>query len=614
METQPDGVVLGIDLGTSNSALSHLKLGGDDRPEQLQVPQLVGNGVWESKATLPSALYIPHDGECPSADSAPPWGSDDANRGLVIGSWARQRGAETVGRVITSAKSWLCHRSIDRRQSILPWMSELEQKYSPVTVSAFYLQYLFASYRHQFRDEAIAASVVTVPASFDEVARNLTVEAAAQVGLPQVSLLEEPQAAFYAWIEENASTWRQQIEPGDVVLVCDVGGGTTDFSLIAVDEDDGELRLERLSVGDHLLLGGDNMDLALAHQLAMRAEDDGQPLDQWQFQQLTHGVRVAKERFLVDDGVDELSVAVAAKGASLLASTRSFKLDRSLVQDTVLDGFFPDNIHLSEPGDMSGSGVGLMELGLQYEANPAITAHLAKFLIEARTIVAQDPRLTRLAERALNGNARALVPSAVLFNGGVFHSPLLRQRVLNVLSSWADSKQSVKELLGSNADLAVARGAATFARMKTTGEGLRIRSGTTRSYYLGLEEPRPAVPGRQPELQGVCLVPHGTEEGSTMPLRQRPFGLVTGRPVSFRFFSSRFRPTDALGQIVRNATTNLEESSSLDVELAGEEGEVVPVFLEAQVSDVGTLHLYMCHHTDRSRRWELTFNLRAKNE
>jgi hypothetical protein len=612
--------ILGIDLGTTNCAVAVAAAGGGARimdVRQLEAPGRVG-----VHALLPSCVYVPHAGEVREADVRLPWQAEGDVRG-VVGAYAKQRGAEVPERVVQSAKSWLGHAGADRRGAILPWGSPLPagEKWSPVQASAAYLAHLLAAYRHEVGDAtALPAVTLTVPASFDEVARELTLEAARAAGLGEPTLLEEPLAAFYAFLERATAEHgglrvsgggpaaTAPVAPGDLVLVCDVGGGTTDLSLVAVGEANGEVTLTRVAVGEHLLLGGDNMDLALAYALKADLEAQGRAIDAWQLQALVAAARGAKERLLAEPDLAALPVAVTGRGG-LFASVLSTELTRARVEETLVAGFFP--AATASEGLKARRASGLRAAGLPYESDPAITRHLVRFLAKARENVASSAELSALVADRLAADATLLTPTAVLFNGGVFKAAPLRARVLETLAGLGGG--AAPRELGADYDLAVARGAAYFGRLKQTGEGVRVKSGIARSYYLGLETPMAAVPGVTPPLDGLCVVAQGTDEGSAYSLEAHEFGLVVGEPVEFRFFSTTSRAGDAVGDVVRRPEDALTESSRLTVTLprAGRrEGELVPVKLDAEVTDVGTLRLAF-RHPPSGETWRLEVDVRG---
>jgi molecular chaperone DnaK (HSP70) len=555
---------------------------------------------------------LPAEGEAGESTAVLPWAAT-LSTGL-LGRHARERGALQPDRLILSAKSWLCHPHVDRRGPLLPWGSTVvTQKWSPLEVSRQLLTHLLASQRQRRPDQVFSAAttVVTVPASFDEAARSLTLEAAAQAGLGEITLLEEPQAAFYAWLEGQGTAWRSQVKAGDLLLVCDVGGGTADFSLIAVSEHQGDLALERIAVGEHLLLGGDNMDLALAHALGEALAAAGTPVDDTQFLALVHAARAGKEAMLGDASLTEVPISVPARGRRLVASTLRTTLTREQVNRVVVDGFFPRTAPTDLPVVRRAGG--LREAGLPYAADAALSKHLARFLTRARANVESSLALLQ----AVGGPARLaraplLVPDAVLFNGGVFNSEALRHRVLELLTAWAGSP--VRALAGARPDHAVALGAAAYARLRATGHGVRIKAGTARSCYIGMESATLAVPGRRATTKALCVAPQGMEEGTRHALLDQEFFLYTGETAEFRFFTSEARAGDRPGQLLPDAS-ELEESARLEVNLPSPEGhapgEEVPVRLEAVVTELGNLELYLVHVAS-AQRWKLELNVRMK--
>jgi molecular chaperone DnaK (HSP70) len=534
---------LGIDLGTSNSAIAFIDLENEES-RIVEVTQVLGPNQCGEHPTLPSAVYIPHPDEFPPGSLPLPW--SDAGEPAIIGQFARDRGALVPDRLVSSAKSWLSNPHIDPKQPILPWRSEIAgEKLSPFECSSRYLQHLKEAFlyseRTQGRDRDLTDGqiVLTVPASFDEVARSLTAEAASAAGLGDVILLEEPQAAFYAWTAQAARTWRDEVAAGDIVLVCDIGGGTADFSLIAVTDVDGSLQLERISVGEHILLGGDNMDLALAYSLHAQLEATGKSLDGWQFLALVHAASKAKISLFEDATLAEVPIAVPSRGSSLLARTISTTLSRELLEQVVLDGFFAMTDISDVPREDRRSG--LQEFGLPYAADPVISKHIADFLGQSLRNVTASEQLSALV--SARAGAQAIMPTAVLFNGGVFKAAPIRARVLDLLADW-NGGQPLRELQGSEPDLAVAKGAAVYGRHRATGHGMRIRAGTSRSYYIGLETSMPAIPGFRPPVKALCVVPQGMQEGTELLIEGREFGLVTGRAAEFRFLSSAVRSGD----------------------------------------------------------------------
>ncbi len=470
---------------------------------------------------------------------------------------------------------------------------------SPVNASARYLAHLRAAWDDAHPDEPAAEQdvLVTVPASFDPVARELTVVAAREAGFDRVTLLEEPQAAFYAYLAHRGDAWRQELAPGDVVLVCDIGGGTTDFSLIEIADDGGNLVLERIAVGDHILLGGDNMDLALA---AMVGRGIGRPLDALQQRALVHTCRRAKERLLgsagsVGDGApDRLPIAILGRGSKLIGGTIKAEVTRAQAEAVLIDGFFPE-VAGDARAEQRRAG-GLRELGLPYAHDPAITRHLAEFL-------------TRFGR----------MPSHVLFNGGVMKAPKLAARVMERLRAWAG--RDVRVLDGADPDLAVALGAAHYGQVRR-GRGIRIRGGTARAYYIGIESAMPAIPGFAPPVKALCVAPQGMEEGSTAELPDDELGLVVGETSVFRFFAAAARPdvpelvTDQAGALIDADTEGVVELDPVEKLVAADAdhpaGQLVPVRLESHVTEVGTLELW-CVARDGRGRWKLEYSVRERS-
>jgi molecular chaperone DnaK (HSP70) len=583
--------VVGIDLGTTNSVIAYADTSApvDEAGTQaavLPVPQLVKPGLAEPRERLPSFLYIPLRDEFPAESVRLPWGADEP----VTGELARTRGAEVPARVVSSAKSWLCSVGVDPTEKILPWQAPSDvAKVSAVDAQAAYLAHLRAAW-----DAAMPAPLakqeihLAVPASFDAAARELTARAAKQAGLPTVHLVEEPQAAFYAWLASTCGGWRNEVRVGDVVLVCDVGGGTTDLTLVAVGEESGSLVLERKAVGDHILLGGDNMDLALAHVVRERLAGAGTTLDDWQFRGLVHACREAKEKLLGDGASEREPVVVLGRSRKVIGGAVRTEIARAEVEATLVDGFFPTVAADARP--LAARRVGLQEIGLPYASDAAITRHIAAFVGRHREVAPQGV-------------------SAVLFNGGVMHAPRVRERVSSVLSAWRGS--DVRVLAGAHPDLAVAEGAAIHG-LARRGRGVRIRGGTARAYYVGIEVAAPAVPGVPAPVKALCVAPFGMEEGTETELAGAEFGLVVGEPAVFRFFGSSVRRDDAAGAVVeRWPAGEIEELAPVEATLTkkGEEGRTVPVRITGRATEIGTLELF-CVARDGKGRWKLEFNVR----
>jgi hypothetical protein len=594
-------LVRGIDLGTSNCAMAEADLSGSVRRLQ-PIAQLDGPGRIIDHELLPSVAYLADHRDMSPADLALPW--DITGHAPLVGRWARDLALLNPEKAILSAKSWLCYGG--QKLARLPQGAPEDKSWTAVQASAAYLKHLQAAWELKHQDVQADVTVLTVPASFDLVARQLTEEAAKQAGLSSVTLLEEPLAAFYAWLGAHEKHWQDVLKPGDLVLICDIGGGTSDFSLIAVSEDQRMLRLDRIAVGRHLLLGGDNMDLALAHHVQSQM---GTTLDTWQFQALQQQVRVAKEGLLSLNAPSHWPLAIASRGSNLFAQTLRHELNQQAVQDLLVEGFFP---LVSADADIPRPtrSTGLARMGLPYESDPAITRHLLQFLRQAQTTIRQSQELQERLGDAFKPEQTMVTPTAILFNGGVFHSAALRDRVFTVAQNWAG--QTIKELQSPGFDHAVALGAAYYARLQAQGAGVRVRAAAARSYYIGLESNEPAVPGLVRPLRGLCILPQGTEEGSHLALPEQEFGLWTGDDVSFRLFSSATRSGDHLGTIVPDAEAELEEVSELHCQIESEEEQgLVPVHLRADLTDVGSLQLAM-QHSQSDRQWNLEFHLREE--
>jgi molecular chaperone DnaK (HSP70) len=557
--------IIGIDLGTTNTVVASVDArdarAGEAGVAPFRIPQLIAAGTMDERPQLPSFVYL-----------------DEEAR--VVGELARSEGARQPGRTIASAKSWLCHGGVDRRAAILPWGVESARKLSPVEASALVLEHLRAAWDQAHAGEEGARFseqelVVTVPASFDEAARELALEAARKAGLPAVVLLEEPQAAFYAWM--NAQPAARLLRPGERVLVFDVGGGTTDFTLISVKEGGG---FERTAVGDHLLLGGDNVDLALAKAVEARlaARPDGRKLETLEWHELVHACRLAKESLLSEEGLERVPVTVSGRGSRLIGGTLREELTRAELEQILYEGFFP----LVGPRDFARrSRSGLHEFGLPYAADAAITRHLAVFL-------------------ARHGSPRI---DAVLFNGGFMTPPALRRRVLAQLEHWQPEAGAPRELVARAPERAVAEGAAYYGLVRR-GLGTRIGGGTPRSFYAGV--------GQVEEREtAVCVAPMGLHEGQTVEL-EHDFRLVTNRPVSFKLYSSTTRE-DAAGAVVALGEDTAEELLELPPIVtalrAPGRGEVT-VRLQIRLTELGALEIW-CAEPAGEGRWRLSFDMRA---
>ncbi|GAB2863260.1 Hsp70 family protein [Pseudoduganella ginsengisoli] len=610
---------IGIDLGTTHSALSYVDLAASDGEKTAQtvlgIPQLTAPGTIEDLPLLPSFLYLPHPDEMAAGELALPWraaGDGTAAGEPVAGEMARSRGATTPIRLVSSAKSWLCHPGVDRRAAILPNDAPEEvTRVSPLEASTRYLAHLRQAWDAAHPDAPFAqqAVTVTIPASFDPAARELTADAARAAGYEGLTLLEEPQAALYSWIQGSEGKWRKAVKPGDIILVVDVGGGTSDFSLIAVLERDGVLEPHRVAVGDHILLGGDNMDLALAHMVARKLAANGTQLDAWQLRALTYGCRAGKEALLADATVQTWPIVVPSRGSKLIGGSIRTELTRDEVVNFIVEGFFPKVDASSRPAVRTRAG--LTQLGLPYAQDAAVTKHLAAFLGRQLGATAE----LQGYEGRQPAEATFLHPTAVLFNGGVFKSGLLAQRVMDTINDWLymEGSEPARMLDGADLDLAVARGAAYYSYVRR-GAGVRIRGGTARSYYVAVESSMPAIPGMEPPIQALCVAPFGMEEGGEIELPGQQFGLVVGEPVNFRFFESSTRRQDAIGELLDFwGPDELTELNEIQMTLSPDgrqPGEVVQVKLHALATEAGTLEL-LAVADDNGQRWKVEFDVRA---
>jgi hypothetical protein len=596
--------VVGIDLGTTNSALAYVDRASGRRIRTLELPQLVGPGQMGTRPILPSFCYLPGAYELPAGSAALPW---DKERPYIVGELAREQGAVVPGRLVASAKSWLCHAGVDRTAPILPWGAEAEvEKISPVEASARYLRHMREAW-----NEAVARGreaerleeqtvILTVPASFDEVARELTVAAAHEAGLGRVILLEEPLAAFYAWLSGHESDWEQVLKPGQLVLVCDVGGGTTDFTIVAVQQGEKGLGFNRLAVGEHLMLGGDNMDLSLARHVEAALVGGSGKLEAKRWHQLVHQCRRAKELLLADKGApDRFDVSLAGTGGKLIAGTLRSTLERDRVQGLLLDGFFPQSGRDEMPQGERRRG--LTEGGLPYVQDPAVTRHLAEFWRRFRPLIGQET------------GRSAIYPDFVLFNGGALIPELLRRRLRGAMQSWFEAdcgaSGAPRELENPMPELAVAIGAA-YSGLVRLGAGVRVGAGSPRAYYVEVGS-APAEDGRR-RHKAVCLVPRGVEEGFETELREPEFQVLANQPVRFQMLSSSTRLGDRLGEVVE---LEEEETTALPpirtVLRFGKKGEArsLPAHLLLRLSEVGTLELG-CRSLETGHRWQLSFDVR----
>ncbi|EII5414219.1 TPA: Hsp70 family protein [Vibrio alginolyticus] len=619
---------VGIDLGTTHCVMSFVDTHNEDaRVEVMPIPQLTAPGTVETRSQLGSFLYQPHEHEMNPQSRVLPWSSEPK---ALVGAIARNLGSKTPIRLVASAKSWLCHAGVNRRDAFLPAGSPEEvEKVSPLRATELYLEHLKDAWNHTNPNHNLADQdvTITVPASFDPAARDLTAEAARNVGFVHLTLLEEPQAALYNWIDNSNDKWRDEVEVGDIVLVVDIGGGTTDLSLVEVTEDNGNLTLNRIAVGEHILLGGDNMDLALAYRLKMKLAQEGKELQPWQVQAMTHACRDAKEALLNDSELQSVPIVVPSRGSKLLGATLKTELTQEEVQQTLVDGFFPQVAITDHPVQRNRGA--LTQMGLPYAQDAGITRHIAAFLSKQANALSTSGNGAEAAAQDFNPfanmpgmpgsdaaqSADFIKPTAILFNGGVLKSKLLATRLEDTINEWlieADAEMA-KRLTGVDLDLAVASGAAYYGSVRR-GQGVRIRGGIASAYYVGIESAMPAIPGMAPPMEALCVAPFGMEEGSSVDVPSQEFGLIIGQPVNFQFFGSTVRRDDLAGTHLDYwAPEELEELPEIQVTLpvseGRREGEVVPVTLASRVTELGTLYLEAIA-ADNGQKWHVEFDVR----
>lgn len=626
-EVQPEELdhqyIIGIDLGTTNSAVVYVDLGAasddmdTDSRRQMRtfpIPQLVAPGEVSNTPILPSFLYLPGRYDLPPESTALPWA---AERRYVVGELALAQGAQIPERLVSSAKSWLSYDGVDRTADILPWAAEDNgYKISPVEASTRYLQHIREAWNHEMATSGVEANgdaigqgrfeeqliVLTVPASFDEVARELTLAAAREAGFAKVILLEEPQAAFYSWLSRHEGDWHKRMKQGELILVCDVGGGTTDFTVIAVREGATGLRFDRLAVGDHLMLGGDNMDLTLGRLLEARLTGQAGTLDSRRWPQLVYQCRRAKETLLSSGSTDDtVDITLVGEAGQLIAGTLKAQLTHSEVERVILDGFFPQVQLTDLPGEVSRTG--LTELGLPYVQDPAITHHLARFWKRFEPLLRNET------------GRQEPYPDYLLFNGGTLAPKAIRERLSTTVTDWFNPRVGAEwtpvELENPRPELAVAIGAAYYGLVRL-GKGVRVGSGSPRAYYVGVASTEQEATGQH----AVCIVPRGTEEGYEVRLSEPSFEALTNQPASFQLFSSSTRLGDQLGDTVilePNETSGLPPIQT--VLRYGRKGTVerLPVQLGVRLTAVGTLEVW-CYSQQSDHRWQLQFDIRQMTE
>jgi len=577
--------------------------GADAAVTDFPVPQLCRPGEVAALPLLPSCLYVAGDHELPAGSLQLPWAESPR---LVVGAFARWQGGRVPGRLVASAKSWLCHAGVDRSAPILPWGAAGDvAKISPVEASSRLLAHLAAAWNHAHPATPLAAQevVITIPASFDEAARALTVTAARQAGLEKFLLVEEPQAAFYDFASHHRHDLAAALAGVRLVLVVDVGGGTTDFTLIQVGADAGQAALRRIAVGDHLMLGGDNMDAALARHAEERLLAGGRKFNATQWTQLLQTARDAKESLLGDRAPERHGIAVAAEGSRLLGGTLATELQRAEVERLILDGFFPACAAGDPP--RRAARTALQELGLPYAADAAITRHLAAFLRQHAAAGCAALGADPAAGPQSAAQYPLPRPDAILLNGGVFNSQKIADRLLEVVSSWWPAAPRVPLLPHHSLDLAVARGAVCHGLVRH-GLGRRISGGAAHAFYVGLAPEKGSATAR-----AICLIPRGHEEGQPVELASQPFELTLGRPVQFPLFSTTSDRLDRPGDVVDlgDEFRALPPIHTL-FKSAGARPAAVPVHLHAVLTELGTLEL-ACVRNDQRERWRLEFELRG---
>ena len=671
----PSRYVVGFDLGTTNSAVCYVDT--EETPWRVRtfaVPQLVSAASVEARDTLPSFHYQPAPGEVKTEGSGLGTGSPLplVGEGLgvrvagtagesaaaardrlpptsyrephVVGAYARDQGTRVPGRMIHSAKSWLCHSGVDRLAPLLPWHGAADvERLSPVEVSARYLAHVRAAWDARFPRHPLAQQdfVLTLPASFDEIARELTVKAAALAGLPRVVLIEEPQAAFYAWIDAHRGDWDTLVQPGQKILICDIGGGTSDFTLIRVRRGaDDKVQFHRVAVGEHLILGGDNFDLALAHHVEQKLGD--RKLEPRQWAVLVGTCRQMKETMLGPQPPARLTISLPGSGTRLIGGAIQVEITREEVEQLVLDGFFPRAGLDEKP---QGRRSGFQEFGLPYAPDAAVTRYLAAFLTAHRHVALEGD------EAAGHDPAR---PDIVLFNGGVFMATAIRDRLLDVLGSWFNSSPLPSPLSAAwspvvldneRLDLAVARGAAYYGMVRR-GQGVRIAAGLARTYYIGVEassssplpqagegpgvraagtttelaqqspvSPLPSPLSSAPQEHAICLLPAGIEPGRDIELTDRPFHLLVSEPVEFPLYVSSTRLTDKPGELApidRERMTPLPPIRTV-LQTRRRSDRSIDVHLHARLTEIGTLDLW-CSEAAGRGSWRLQFDIRSATQ
>ncbi|MFO7753084.1 MAG: Hsp70 family protein [Desulfobacteraceae bacterium] len=594
MDFQDKRYVIGIDLGTTNCAVSYVDLSRENKKDAVRlfsIPQLTGEGEFAAVDVLPSFLYIPGEYDISKEAVQHPWKKE---KDRFAGVFARDHGSRIPARLVSSAKSWLCHAGADREAGILPFGSVIEDKVSPVQATAEYLKHIKKAWNHRVKDEDLFLEnqfvVITVPASFDETARDLTLKGAGAAGLGgNVTLLEEPLAAFYSWLIHHEGDWPDHVKPDELILVCDVGGGTTDFTLITVKESEGSPRFERLAVGDHLMLGGDNMDLALAELVESKFQKHPRlSTDKWKT--LCHQCRQAKERIL-QENESKVRITIKGEGRALIAGTLSADLTREEVESVLMESFFTSLDKDDSFEAVKHKQVG--DFGLAYEKESSISRHIAVFLENQRENIAKM-------------TGREPMPDHILFNGGALKPDMVRERIRAVIRDRFECSDEAYPWVLENRvpDLAVGLGASYYGLVKQ-GSGVKVGSGSPRSYYIGVQA------GSDNGKQAVCLVERGLDEGSRIRLEHGSFEVLANQPVVFDIYSSSYRYGDKAGDIVEPGDTLTLMPPLKSIIKFGGKGEKkkIPVTLEAEYTELGTLSLW-CRSNVSDHKWRLRFQLR----
>ncbi|MCK5099997.1 MAG: Hsp70 family protein, partial [Desulfobacteraceae bacterium] len=610
MSLQDKKFVIGIDLGTTNCSVSYVdlfKLEKKNRIRTFNIPQLTGQGEFSWGNSLPSFLYIPGEYDISKESLKHPW---KKNMDQFPGVFARDHGAKIPSRLVSSAKSWLCNPKVDREANVLPWGAEGIKKVSPVTATAEYLKHIKNAWNHSVKDEDLFFEnqylVITVPASFDETARELTLKAATQAGLIEVTLLEEPLAAFYSWLIKHEQNWQKYVSPGELVLVCDVGGGTTDFTLITLKESEGSPRFERLAVGDHLILGGDNIDQAAAKLVAERFRSlskSKKDLDKDKWKSLCFKCREAKER-IFEKKEESVRITLKGEGRSLIAGTLAADLTKQDLESLLNRDFFPDIDIGTDNGFQNyresilqnGKEKVISEFGLFCEKEESISKQIIMFLEKQR-----DNVKASLGKEPL--------PDLILFNGGSLKPDFIQEKIRKVIRDWFECEDvNVPKVLENNdLDLAVGLGASYYGLVKQ-GIGVKVGSGSPRSYYLGISD------DQDNEKKVICVVERGLDEGTDIELSDMEFEVLTNQPVSFDIFSSSFRSGDCLGDLVGIDDT-LSPMPSLEtiVKFGKNAGKKsIPIKIKAEYTEMGSLSMW-CNSSVSEHRWKLQFQLRDKD-